>query len=139
LATFVLDLLERGVGGVLNAVAPVGHSTYGELIEACVSATGAKAELVWVEPSWLADRGVAEWTELPLWRGPAGTWAVDGGRAQAAGLRCRALVETVLDTWAWLQREQPVPHPRAAEHGLDPAREAALLADWEAGLAGRGG
>ena len=32
-----------------------------------------------------------------------GTWAVGTERAQAAGLRCRPVAETVADTWAWLR------------------------------------
>lgn len=139
LVTFVLGLIEGRRGGVFNAVAPQGHATYGELIDSCVAATGGRAEPVWVDPSWLNDQGVAEWTELPLWRTPAGTWAVDGSRAQRAGLVCRPLAETVVDTWSWLQGERPVPHPRAGEHGLDAARAAELLSAWDAELARRGG
>jgi nucleoside-diphosphate-sugar epimerase len=138
LAAFMLDLLEQRTGGVFNAVAPVGHSTYGELIEACIATTSADAAITWVDPAWLAGRGVKEWTELPLWRTAPGTWAVEGQRATAAGLACRPLAETVADTWAWLQTERPVDNPRAGEHGLDADREAELLADWDAELAARG-
>ena len=139
LVAFVLDQVERQRTGTFNAVAPQGHATYGELIDACVAATGTRAELVWADPGWITERGVSEWTELVLWRSPGGTWAVDGHRAQGAGLVCRPLAETVVDTWAWLQRERPVPHPRAAEHGLDPEREAELLAGWDAEMLGRRG
>ena len=49
---------------------------------------------------------VEPWTELPLWL-PAdefpGTWQVGTARAQAAGLRCRPVAETVADVWAWLR------------------------------------
>jgi nucleoside-diphosphate-sugar epimerase len=137
LAAFTLRLVEAERHGTFNVVAPRGHATYGDLLDACVAATGDGAELVWVDPSWLADHGVREWTELVLWRSPAGTWEVDGTRAQVAGLTCRPLSMTVADTWAWLQNEQPVPHPRAAEHGLKPEREAALLAAWDTELARR--
>ena len=34
-------------------------------------------------------------------RGP-GTWRVAASRAEAAGLRCRPMAETVADVWAWL-------------------------------------
>jgi hypothetical protein len=49
-----------------------------------------------------------------------------------AGLACRPLPDTVLDTWNWLQVEQPVPHERQSEHGMDPQREAELLVAWDA-------
>jgi len=131
LSDFTLRLVEDGNGEVFNVAAPIGHATYGQLLEACVEATGSRAELVWADGQWLSDRGVHQWTEMPLWRTPAGTWAVDPSRADAAGLVCRPLRDTVQDTWQWLQTEQPVPHERQAEHGLDPAREAELLAAWD--------
>lgn len=139
LAVFTLDLIAGETTGTFNVVAPPGHATYGDLIRACVDVTGAGAEPVWVEPEWLVERGVAEWTEMPLWRSAPGTWAVDGQRAQSAGLTCRPLTDTVADTWAMLQRERPVAHPRAGEHGLDPSREVELLAAWDAASTGRRG
>ncbi len=138
LAEFTLRSLDSGSGGVFNVAAPPGHATYGDLLGACVEATGSGAELVWIDSQWLADRGVRQWTDVPLWRTAAGTWAVDASRARAAGLVCRPLRDTVLDTWRWLQVEQPVPHERQAEHGLDPAREAELLTAWDAELPLRG-
>ena len=38
--------------------------------------------------------------------------------------------ETVADTWDWLRREDPVPHERATEIGLDAVKEERLLAAW---------
>jgi nucleoside-diphosphate-sugar epimerase len=135
LADFTLRLIDAEAAGSYNVAAPAGHATYGDLIGGCVAATGSGAELVWVDSGWLAEQGVRQWTEVPLWRTPAGTWAVDASRARAAGLVCRPLHDTVSDTWRWLQKEQPVPHERQAEHGMDPAREAELLAAWDAQLA----
>ncbi|MEV4199368.1 NAD-dependent epimerase/dehydratase family protein [Micromonospora globbae] len=132
LTDFTLSLIRDGVTGEFNVAAPHGHATYGDLLTACAQATGSAAHLVWVEAAWLADQDVRQWTEIPLWRTPAGTWAVDASRARDAGLVCRPLLATVTDTWRWLQAEQPVPHERQAEHGLDPAKEARLLTAWEA-------
>src|SRR5439155_1304415 len=135
LTDFILRLIGAGTGGVFNVAAPHGHATYDDLLSACVEATGSWAELVWVDPAWLAEQDVRQWTEIVLWRTPAGTWAVDASRAHDAGLGCRPLWATVVDTWRWLQVEQPVPHERQAEHGLDPAKEARLLAAWDAEVA----
>ncbi|MBT8226137.1 MAG: NAD-dependent epimerase [Dactylosporangium sp.] len=132
LTEFTLNMIEAGKGGAFNVTAPHRHATYGGLIDACVQAAGSGAEPVWIPSRWLMDRGVRQWTEVPLWRTPEGTWAVDSSRAQAAGLACRPLRDTVSDTWNWLQIEQPVPHERQAEHGMDPEREAELLAAWDA-------
>ena len=53
---------------------------------------------MWVDPGWLTQHGVREWTELPLWRTRAGVWRVNSSHAQAAGLRCRPLRQTIADT-----------------------------------------
>jgi 2'-hydroxyisoflavone reductase len=139
LAAFVVKLLAEDRRGTFNVVAPHGHATYGDLVTACVEVTGAAAELVWTDAAWLTERGIREWTELTLWRTPQGTWAVDGNRAATAGLVCRPLRETVADTWQWLGTERPVAHERQGEHGLDPGREAELLAAWDEQLVERGG
>jgi nucleoside-diphosphate-sugar epimerase len=138
LSTFILDQIDAQVGGVLNVTAPTGHATYGDLLQTCAAVTGADAELVWADMDWLEQRGVQQWTQMPLWRTSPGTWAVDSTAAAAAGLTCRPLQETVADTWAWLQGEEPVPHERQAEHGLPVEREAELLAEWRQAIAGQG-
>ena len=76
------------------------------------------------------------WTDLPIWV-PAGheyRWGAGARRRAryAAGLTCRPVAETVADTWAWLREVGTVPpragRPQRAPVGLDPDREAALLA-----------
>ncbi|MEV6527449.1 NAD-dependent epimerase/dehydratase family protein [Longispora sp. NPDC051575] len=131
LSAFILALARQGTAGAFSAVAPPA-ATYGGLHQACIDATGSDARVVFVDGEWLAGQGVREWTEVPLWRRPAGTWAVDHRRSLDAGLVCRPLAQTVAETWEWLQREAPVPHERAAEHGLDRRDEATLLAAWSA-------
>lgn len=136
LVAFTLDQVERSAHGVFNVAAPRERETYGDMLRACAAAvatvTEAPIEVVWVDENWLVDRGVTQWTELPLWRDAAAPWDMDVGRAEAAGLQCRLLWETVTDTWAWLRAGgQPVDHERYAEHGLDPEREARLLAEWD--------
>ncbi|GAA4219321.1 hypothetical protein FHR32_000361 [Streptosporangium album] len=50
-------------------------------------------------------------------------------KAHAAGLRCRPVAETVRDTWAWL-RDLPAQDRSFGRHGIDPEKEAAILAEW---------
>ncbi len=89
------------------------------------------AELIWVDEDWLVSMGVVQWTWLPLWRNAAAPWGMNVERAQAAGLVCRPIRETVADTWAWLKSGgRPVAHERFAEHGIDPGKEAQLIARW---------
>ena len=106
LAAWMLDLGERGVAGAFNGTAPAGRTTMGEVLEAAVGATGADAELVWIPDERLHAAGVDPWTELPLWlpeRDFPGTWEIRTGRAQASGLRCRPIAETIADVWTWLR------------------------------------
>jgi nucleoside-diphosphate-sugar epimerase len=136
LSEFVLHAAKTGRSGAMNVTAPLGHATYSGLLESCRSVTGGHCELVWVADDWLAVQDVTPWSEIPLWRTTAGAWRVTSERALAAGLTCRPLPETVADTWAWLRRENPVPHQRAAEIGLDAVKEEQLLAAWREHAAG---
>jgi 2'-hydroxyisoflavone reductase len=106
LAAWMLDLAEQRVPGAFNGTAPADRTTVREVLEAAIAATGSDAELVWLPDERLQAAGVEPWTELPLWS-PAdewpGTWAVGTERAQAAGLRCRPIAETVADVWEWLR------------------------------------
>jgi 2'-hydroxyisoflavone reductase len=109
----------------------------GELLGAAGSATGSRARLRWVPDDVLANAGVEPWMELPLWL-PAdefpGTWQVGTARAQAAGLRCRPVADTVADVWDWLRDggEAEITdwgsHARPAPMSPDRERELLVLA-----------
>ncbi|MFF8617911.1 NAD-dependent epimerase/dehydratase family protein [Streptomyces sp. NPDC015350] len=127
-AAFALDQACSTASGGFNVTHPTGISFEGFLAE-CFSVSGGSGVPVWVRPEDLLAHGVRQWTELPLWRTHPGVWAVDSGRAVAAGLRCRPVAETVRDTWVWMESgELPVSHPRRAEHGIGREKEEAVLA-----------
>ncbi|MFC5663431.1 NAD-dependent epimerase/dehydratase family protein [Kitasatospora misakiensis] len=141
-ATFGLDLLTAGTTGRFLTTAPPGRITYGEFLAGCAEAAGgADVELVWAADKRLLAEGpdsVQPWSELPLWTPDvpesAGTWQVDTGRAEQAGLRCRPFAETARDTWEWLRRRGPAedtePDGRKRGrivHGIEPAKERRLL------------
>lgn len=130
LAAWTIDLAERGQAGTFNGTAPPGQTTMRALLDAAIGATGSDARVHWVGEDALTAAGVEPWTELPLWHPASGTWTVGTERAQAAGLRCRSVADTVADTWAWLRSGQGVSDYRAdlRPTGLSPEREAALLA-----------
>jgi 2'-hydroxyisoflavone reductase len=120
-----------GATGVFNVTAP-GTDTMADFLNACRAVTDSDAQFTWVpDESWLVAQGVAQWTELPLWRTYAGAWAVSAARSRAAGLTTRPLADTVADTWRWLSSgDAGVGHERSAEQGIDPEKEAAILAAW---------
>lgn len=138
-AAFALDTA-TGQAGTFNVTA-TGRETMSTFLDACRAATGSDARFEWItDEPWLVEQGVAQWTELPLWRTYAGAWAVDATRARKAGLATRSIRQTVDDTWAWLQsNDGAVSHERSSEQGISPEKEAAILATWDAVQADRCG
>jgi 2'-hydroxyisoflavone reductase len=134
LAAWALDAAERGLGGPYNTVSPPGHATMRGLLEACVEATGADAELCWTDPEPILAAGIQPWNDLPIWIPPGEAHDAlhrgDVSKAVAVGLRCRPAEATVADTWAWMQELGAWP-PAGAEPsrvGIDPEVEARVLA-----------
>ncbi|MFB7335821.1 SDR family oxidoreductase [Streptomyces adustus] len=135
LAEWLLGSAERELSGPYNLASAPGHTTTGELLEACVRATGAAAELRWTDPDVVLGAGIEPWTQLPVWVPPDSDMhdsmhTGDTSRARATGLDCRPVAETVADTWSWLRGIGGTP-PRRPDRpvpGLDPAVEARVLA-----------
>ena len=134
LAAWALTAAASGLGGPFNVVSPVGFATMGDLLEACVAATGSDARLRWVDAETLASAGVEPWSDLPAWLPPGEAHdtmhGADVSRAVAAGLAPRPVRETVADTWEWLRSIGGVAPHRADRPavGLDADREARILA-----------
>jgi 2'-hydroxyisoflavone reductase len=143
IAAFMLDAIERQIGGTFNVTGPTGNATMGGWLADIVAATGSDARLTWVDDDLLVAHEVEPWTELPLWM-PLGqdgdaVWTAETAAAEKAGLSCRPVTETVRDTWRWMQRDDV--HGDDAdgkfrrgemEHGIDAAKEQAILAAWHA-------
>ncbi|ETK32379.1 NAD-dependent epimerase/dehydratase family protein [Microbispora sp. ATCC PTA-5024] len=138
IAAFTVTQAANGAAGRYMTGGVPGNATFGSWLGACVEVTGSDAELVWVDDRFLLDRDVQEWTELPLWatsEAGAGVWSHSSAKALAAGLTCRPVGETVRDTWEWLK---DVPEERRSfgsqrlRHGIDPDKEARILAEWDA-------
>jgi 2'-hydroxyisoflavone reductase len=117
LAAWMLDMTERGETGAFNATST--KLPMRAMLEAC-----GNARLTWVPDEFLLERGVEEWTELPLWLidpGYRGMLDADVSRALGAGLSLRPLAETARDT---LAAAPPV-------KGMTRERERELLAEWD--------
>ncbi len=123
LAEWVVELCERGLGGVFNATHP--GVSWRELLETCKSVAATGSEITWVPNAFLLEHEVGEWMELPLWIADPSMAAadeVDVSRALAAGLRFRPLANTVHDTLEQAETTEVA--------GLAAARESELLAAW---------
>jgi 2'-hydroxyisoflavone reductase len=126
LADWILTSAERRLAGVFNATGPKTPLTLEQLLEACRELAEQPVSLTWVDERFLVDRGVEEWSDLPLWLAPgvrketAGLMSVDVSRALGEGLRFRPLRDTLRET---LGGAEPMPGA-----GLTPEREQELLA-----------
>ncbi|MFI6013875.1 SDR family oxidoreductase [Streptomyces sp. NPDC051243] len=143
LAKWILGAVEGKLSGAYNLMSPRGHTTMGELLDACVAATGSDAELRWTDPDVVLGAGIEPWTQLPVWvppgsEGHAALHGADVSRAVGAGLRCRPVAETVADTWHWLRQigGTAPQRPDRPAVGLDPEVEAKALAATAEGVPG---
>ena len=128
LATWILRAAETGLTGTFDAVGPL--TTRGEALQTIRDVSDGKADLVWIDPDFLAASGVGEWMELPLWlHSPeyAAMLSVDPSAAAAAGLEARPLAETALDTLAWVRAGDVPADPPA---GLSREKERQVLDSW---------
>jgi 2'-hydroxyisoflavone reductase len=132
LAHWMVEMCEDGAGGIYNAVGPSPPVSFGGLLEECRAVARSNARVEWVPERFLLDRGVAPWTEVPLWvpdePDSAGFDSVSGERAYAAGLTCRPVADTIRDTLDW---HASLPEDRIWRAGLAAEREAELLREWD--------
>jgi 2'-hydroxyisoflavone reductase len=132
LAGWLVEAVERGLSGAVNATGPVGMTTFGALLDSCREVTDGDAEWVPVPEAELLAAGVQPWQHLPLWLPAADAvtaWEVDTARARELGLPTRPAAESIADTWAWQRvTERPAVPPGRELPGLPPDLEQHLLA-----------
>jgi 2'-hydroxyisoflavone reductase len=147
LAAWLLDQAERGGAGTFNLTGPAEPLTMGAFIDTARATLNPDANAHWVSEAFLLEQGVTPWTELPLWvpQDSVGIHAANIERALHAGLRCRALGETLRDTWAWAAQDAAASSPPGTAAmrspvGLSVERETQLLTRWRDSLSlpGRG-
>lgn len=118
LGNFMLDLIERGVGGTFDVVGE--RSTFGAMIDACQT-LNPEAKPVLASEEALEKAGLRLGWDLPLaYPGRVETMRIEPTAALAEGLRRRPLAETLNDTAAWIRATGPDEKPR---FGLSPERE----------------
>jgi 2'-hydroxyisoflavone reductase len=132
LTDWMILMAERGTAGTFNATGPESPLTMEEFLLEARKATGSDADLVWASDEFLEENGVAPWSEMPMYLPAKGDslhfMDVDVSRAIAAGLTFRPLSETIEDTLAWTQPPAPRDSTMVGKPGIDPEKEASLLA-----------
>jgi nucleoside-diphosphate-sugar epimerase len=129
LGAWLVEACASGATGAFNATSE--PLTFANMLAAC-----GDPDVTWVDEDFLLGQGVEPWSDLPLWLAGSDEpfLQMSVARALAAGLRIRPAEETARDTLAWAKEsgEQLVTDrgERAGRAGLDPAREAELLAAW---------
>jgi len=131
LGEWLVRCAEGRVEGVFNAVGPFEPLTLEGLLEECRRVTSGDGHLHWVPADLLEERGIENWSKLPLWISDsqyAGLQQVDSSRAIAAGLIFRPVEDTIRATLDWIRSGDPLfvdqgrPKP-----GIDPELEAELV------------
>ncbi len=135
LAEWTIRMVEARRFGKFNAVGPTHPLTMGEMLCGLQAATDAGPRLTWLPVAFLEEQKVAPWSDMPVWvpGGPetGGFGSRSNRAAVAAGLTCRPLARTALDTLEWFAA-QPAERRAQLRAGLSPERESALLAAWHA-------
>lgn len=128
--TFVVDLLNTTEGAVFHTVSPTANFTFGQMLEAIVSAVGPlSTRLTWVDAEFLAAEGIGE-EHLPLYSADPNDTILNTASpaaAYAAGLKPRPLVDTIMETHGYLSSLVP---PPSHDEFLSREREAELLARY---------
>ncbi len=133
LAEWLVQMIERRQSGVYNANGQPGSVTMASFLDECKSTTKSDASFTWVSEEFLLGEKVAAWSELPLWLPEEaaphmrGFMFVNSDKAIAAGLKFRALRETIADTLAWRETVAD----QSLKAGLDRDKEQTLLRRWD--------
>lgn len=148
LGEFTVRCAEAPHFGVFNAVNPAGTRTMRDVVNAAVKSGAADAKPVWISEEFLDKNGVEPWGHMPAWipksaKGYAGIGQMNTDRAVKAGLKTRDLADVnkaILDYYA--TRGPEITKEKGEEvgakwktqirGGLAPAKEAEVLAAWDA-------
>ncbi|MBV9333868.1 MAG: NAD-dependent epimerase/dehydratase family protein [Candidatus Eremiobacteraeota bacterium] len=129
IADFVTRAFANETTGTFTIVGPAAPMTMGQLLEVCASVAAARvapaAEIFWADDTFLLERNVAQWTELPLWLAEpqyAGILELNNAKALAAGLHTRPAAQTIAAVLDWIEND-----PGAVQAGMTAEREAGLL------------
>ncbi len=131
LAAFMVLCLEQKLSDEFNLVQqPI---PMGDFLASCVRVANPDTKLTWVPSDFLEEQGLRAWQELPMWADAgspqAGSLTWSGKKALQAGLRVRAVDDTVRDTLEWFA-SLPDDRRSSVRAGISMQREAEVLQAW---------
>jgi len=135
LGEWYVRLVEDRSIGVYNGTGPASPMSIAEMLYGIRATTPVEISFTWVDADFLKEHEVEEWVHMPVWVPPVGEYAGFSTssieRAKKAGLTFRPLATTAADTVAYWES---LPADRRAQPraGLDPDKEASVLAAWHA-------
>ena len=132
LAQWIILMTEEKESGVYNVTGPRQGYSMKEFVEDLKFIAPPDTSAQWVEDSFLVERNIAPFTDLPLWipvneQYPDGFILADYTHALNKGLVLRNPRETVEDTLIWLKTKEGA---AALKAGLTEEQEAELLSSW---------
>ena len=137
LGAWIVKTIEDRTVGVFNALGPANRVTMKATLDGTNEGAGGKGQPVWVDAAFLAQHGVAPWSELPMWFDNTGEMAgfgtMSNARAVKAGLTFRPIRDTSRDTLAWLDGlTDPAERTKFRSTGIARDKELNILAAWKA-------
>jgi 2'-hydroxyisoflavone reductase len=134
LGRFLVHLVEEGANGTFLATGPEAPLTMAGMLYGIRAITSSPVKFTWVDADFLREHEVGAWMEMPVWVYPSeetrGFSSYDCSKAIAAGLTFRPLADTARDTLEWWKAKPEA--ERTLRTGLDPEKEARILAAWHA-------
>ena len=134
-AQFMIYLAEKKTAGTFNAVGPNHKQTMRTFVRLAARTFDAKHSFVYIDDyKFLSENDVpylVPW--IPASGNNYGSARIDNENAKKAGLRCRSLKDTVLDTYGWwysdnLTNEQREDYENNPDNVLN--REAEIIQAW---------
>ena len=131
LAEFMMELLERDIGGTYNAAGPaLDPTSMAEFLYGIRAITNSHLSFTWVDEQFLVEQKA----RFQLWYPPTegairGLSRVRSHKGVAAGLKFRPLAVTAFDTLEWFKS---LPEERRNGFELNLERDRQVLEAWKA-------
>lgn len=131
LGEFCVDFGAARKAGVYNAAGFAMPVTMQELLHGCKIVLGADARFTWVGADFLMQNQVRPFVELPLWLPEPYAVYFGNDKGVAAGMEFRPVGDTIREMVEWFHEVRDGSY-RWGTYGMQPEREAELLAAWRA-------